>query len=81
MIKSIVIKLAKKYILNSVNDLLMEYKENVNNVTQIVNLWIARLEKITNLLKRIGARVDDGKIDDAEIKESVNEISDVIKNW
>jgi len=33
MIKSIVIKLAKKYILNSVNDLLMEYKENVNNVT------------------------------------------------
>lgn len=81
MIKSIVMKLAKKYVLGAVNDLLMEYKEDVNKVTTTLNLWIERLEKIANLLRRIGARVDDGKIDDEEIEVSVNEISDVIKGW
>lgn len=81
MIKTIVMKLAKKYVLGVVNDLLMEYKEDVNKVTTTLNLWIERLEKIANLLRRIGARVDDGKIDDEEIEVSVNEISDVIKGW
>lgn len=81
MIKSIVMKLAKKYVLGAVNDLLMEYKEDVNKVTTTLNLWIERLEKIANLLRRIGARVDDGKIDDEEIEVSVDEISDVIKGW
>lgn len=81
MIKSIVMKLAKKYVLGAVNDLLMEYKEDVNKVTTTLNLWIERLEKIANLLRRIGARVDDGKIDDEEVEVSVNEISDVIKGW
>lgn len=81
MIKSIVMKLAKKYVLGAVNDLLMEYKEDVNKVTSTLNLWIERLEKIANLLRRIGARVDDGKIDDEEIEVSVDEISDVIKGW
>lgn len=81
MIKTIVMKLAKKYVLGAVNDLLMEYKEDVNKVTTTLNLWIERLEKIANLLRRIGARVDDGKIDDEEIEVSVNEISDVIKGW
>ncbi len=81
MIKSIVMKLAKKYVLGTVNDLLMEYKEDVNKVTSTLNLWIARLEKVTNLLRRIGARVDDGKIDDEEVEVSVGEISEVIKSW
>ena len=81
MIKTIVMKLAKKYVLGAVNDLLKEYKEDVNKVTTTLNLWIERLEKIANLLRRIGARVDDGKIDDEEIEVSVDEISDVIKGW
>lgn len=81
MIKSIVMKLAKKYILSAVNDLLMEYKEDVNKVTTTLNLWIERLEKVMSLLRRIGARVDDGKIDDEEIEVSVDELSDVIKSW
>jgi len=60
--------IAKKYILSMVNSLLDQYKADVAKVTFTLSTWIARLEKVLNLLKCLNARVDDGKIDDDEVE-------------
>ena len=80
--KRLVIYLGKKYIIASINDLLVKYKDNMSYIVQILTIWIKRLQIVIEELKNILSRVtDDYKIDDKEIKESIKEISDIIKNW
>ena len=78
MIKSLVISLGKKYIISALNELLEKYKDNVVEISKVIELWIKRLQIIVEELKNILARISDNKIDDKEIKESVKEISDII---
>ena len=80
--KRLVIYLGKKYIIASINDLLVKYKDNMSYIVQILTIWIKRLQIVIEELKNILSRVtDDYKIDDKDIKESVKEISDIIQNW
>ena len=79
--KTIVKWFATKYVIGIANDVLAQYKDNVEEVTKTLGLWIGRLEKILNLLKCLNARVDDGKIDSDEVEESLDEIKDLVKTW
>ena len=80
--KSLVIYIGKKYIIASINDLLEKYKDNVSEISNVIELWIKRLQIIVEELKNILNRItNDNKIDDKEIKESIKEISDIIKKW
>lgn len=81
MLKSIVIKLGKKYVISAVNGLLKEHKEDVSKITSTTNVWIERLEKIAGQLKMINQRVADGLIEDKEIEDSVKEIEHLVKNF
>ena len=76
-----IIWLAKKYIISALNDLLEKYKDNVNVISDALQLWITRLLVVIEELKKILARVSDGKIENDEVKESVKEIETIIKNW
>ena len=76
-----IIWLAKKYIISALNDLLEKYKDNVTVISDALQLWITRLLVVIEELKKILARVSDGKIENDQVKESVKEIETVIKNW
>lgn len=81
MLKSLIIKLAKKYIVDSINELLQRNKDNMRIVCDIIAIWIIRLEKILAALKHINERAADAKLEDGEIKDSIAEIESVVKEW
>ena len=81
MLKSIVIKLGKKYVVSAVNELLKEHKDDVSKISSTINLWTDRLQKIVGQLKMINVRVSDGIIEDKEIDDSIKEIEQMIKDF
>ena len=81
MLKSLVISLAKKYIISAINDLLEKNKSNVGYICEKINYWTTKLTIIIELLKRISSRCSDGKLDDNEVDKTVNEIETIIKEF
>lgn len=71
----------KKYVISKVNGLLDEYKDNIGKVKDTLQTWIARLEKIIACFKTALAKLDDGKIDNDEIDQTIAEIEKVVKSW
>ena len=81
MIKSLVISLAKKYIISAINDLLEKNKENVGYICEKINYWITKLTLIIELFKKISSRCSDGNLDDKEVDQTVEEIEQIIKEF
>ena len=81
MIKSLVISLAKKYVISSLNDLLEKNKENVEKICEKINYWTTKLTIIIELLKKINSRCSDGKLEDEEVDKTVDEIETLIKEF
>ena len=81
MIKSLVISLAKKYIISAINDLLEKNKENVGYICEKINYWTTKLTIIIELLKKINARCSDGNLDNEEVDQTVEEIEQIIKEF
>ena len=79
--KNFILWLAKKYVVSAVNDTLVKYKDNVLKITSKITLWTERLEKIILQLKKINARVADGKITKEEIEESMSELDVLVKEF
>lgn len=79
--RNFVLWLAKKYVVSAVNDTLVKYKDNVIKITSKITLWTERLEKIILQLKKINARVADGKITKEEIEESMSELEVLVKEF
>ena len=81
MIKSLVISLAKKYIISSLNDLLEKNKSNVGKICEKINYWTTKLSLIIELLKKISNRCSDGNLDDTEVDQTVEEIEKIVKEF
>ena len=81
MIKSLVISLAKKYIISAINDLLEKNKSNVGYICEKINYWTTKLTIIIELLKKINARCSDGNLNDTEVDKTVEEIEKIIKEF
>ncbi len=71
----------KKFLLRQMNKVLDQYKDNTTKVQNALDTWIGRLQRILACLKNILAKLDDGRIDDVEMDESVVEIENVVKQW
>ena len=81
MIKSLVISLAKKYIISSLNDLLEKNKSNVEKICAKISYWTTKLTIIIELLKKINARCSDGNLNDQEVDQTVEEIEKIVKKF
>ena len=81
MLKSLVISLAKKYIISSLNDLLEKNKSNVGKICEKISYCIEKLSLIIELLKKINARCSDGNLNDQEVDQTVNEIEKIVKEF
>ena len=81
MIKSLVISLAKKYVISTINELLEKNKSNVGYICEKINYWTTKLTVIIELLRKINARCSDGKIEDEEVDQTVDEIETLVKEF
>ena len=71
----------KKYVIGKVNKVLDQYKDNVDKVKDTLTVWIARLEKVLSCFKGLLAKLDDGKLDDEEVDDTIADVEQVIKEW
>lgn len=81
MLQSLVISLAKKYVISAINDILDKNKENVGKICEKINYWTTKLTIMIELLKKISSRCSDGKLEDEEVKQTVIELEKIIKDF
>lgn len=81
MLQSFVISLAKKYVISAINDILDKNKENVGKICEKINYWTTKLTIMIELLKKISSRCSDGKLEDAEVQQTVVELENIIKDF
>lgn len=79
MLRSLVIKMFKGYVIDFINDVLSKNQNNVSKICDTIHLYCIRLNLIVDELKKISSRCSDGCIDDDEIKNSIKEIEEIIK--
>ena len=74
MFKSLIVKIAKKYILGSLNDFLYRNKDNAKKVSEQIGIWSSRLQAILIDLDKVAKFAEDGKLDDDEAKRTLEMI-------
>lgn len=72
---------AKKYVISLVNDLLNDYKDDIEKAKLTLELWVKRIDKILNTLRSMLNKLDDNKITDEEVEQVTNKITSTIKEW
>lgn len=81
MVKAIIIKLAKRYLLGNLNDFLYKNKDNAKKVSERFALWSSRLNTIILALNKIAGFVEDGKLDDSEAKQTMEILSNTVRDF
>ena len=81
MLQSLVIRLAKKYVISAINDILEKNKENVGKICEKISYLTTKLTIIIELLKKISARCSDGKLEDDEVQQTVADLEKIIKDF
>ena len=81
MFKSLIVRIAKRYVLGNLNDFLFRNKDNAKKVAEQVGLWSIRLNTIIHALNRIAGFVEDGKLDDNEAKETMELLDKTIRDF
>ena len=81
MFKSLIVRIAKRYVLGNLNDFLFRNKDNAKMVAEQVALWSARLNTIIIALNKIAGFVKDGKLDDNEAKQTMDILSDTVRDF
>ena len=77
MIKYII----RKWILNQINNLLSKYETNILTVRNTLTSWITKLELIITIFKRTLTRIEDNKLTDEEIDDTISDVEKTIKEW
>lgn len=81
MFKSLIVRIAKRYVLGNLNDFLFRNKDNAKKVAEQVGLWSIRLNTIIHALNRIAGFVEDGKLDDNEAKQTMEILSKTVRDF
>lgn len=71
----------RKFILKKVNEVLKEKKTSVDACKKTVDLWQSRVQLVLDATRSLSQKLDDGKIDDAEIEAFIEELKKTIESW
>ena len=71
----------KKVVCGKVNDLLAQYKDDVENVKSTLNVWIVRIKAILQCLENMLKKLDDNELSPDDVKDINEEIKTLIKEW
>lgn len=77
MIKYII----RKWILKQINNLLSKYETNILTVRNTLTSWITKLELLITIFKRTLTRIEDNKLTDEEIDDTISDVEKTIKEW
>ena len=77
MIKYII----RKWILKQINNLLSKYETNILIVRNTLTSWITKLELLITIFKRTLTRIEDNKLTDEEIDDTMSDVEKTIKEW
>ena len=81
MFTSLIVRIAKRYVLGNLNDFLFRNKDNAKKVAEQVALWSSRLNTIILALNKIAGFVKDGKLDDNEAKQTMEILSNTVRDF
>ena len=73
--------IAKRFLLGLVNEVLAKYKDDTAKCKAIVETWTLRLQKLLLVFNGFLAKLDDGRLDDVEVDDTIDKITDVVKEW
>lgn len=71
----------RKFILSKLNDFLEMKQEDVTKAKNLVELWNTRAQKVSMALSSLLQKLDDGKVDEEEIEQAVDEIRRLVGEW
>lgn len=78
MFKSLIVKVAKNYVLKSLNDFLDKNKDNAKKVSEQIAIWSSRLQSILAYLNQIAKFAEDGKLDDDEAQKTLDMLEKLV---
>lgn len=67
--------------MKQINNLLSKYETNILTVRNTLTSWITKLELIITIFKRTLTRIEDNKLTDEEIDDTISDIEKTIKEW
>lgn len=73
--------IVKKVVCGKVNDLLAQYKDDVESVKSTLNVWIVRIKAILQCLENMLKKLDDNELSPDDVKDINEEIKTLIKEW
>ena len=71
----------KKVVCGKVNDLLAQYKDDVESVKSTISVWIVRIKAILQCLENMLKKLDDNELSPDDVKDINEEIKTLIKEW
>lgn len=73
--------IVRKFLMSKLNGVLEKYQEDVLTVRNRLNSMIAQLELVITAFKRVLTRLDDGRLTDDEVDETIADVDRIIKEW
>ena len=73
--------IVKKVLCGKINKLLDEYKGDVVKAKTMLQIWTERMEKVLACFKSMLAKLDDNQLSSDEVKEAVDEVNKLVKEW
>ena len=67
--------------MKQINNLLSKYETNILIVRNTLTSWITKLELLITIFKRTLTRIEDNKLTDEEIDDTISDIEKTIKEW
>jgi hypothetical protein len=71
----------RSFALKQVNKLLEGYRDDVDKARQTVVVWTGRAKALTACLESLSKKLEDGKIDEDELTDAIDEIKTLVKGW
>ncbi len=79
MINRLIKMFAKKWAKDTLNEVLKDKEKDMQKVISTTKVWTTRLEKILAALQSLLQKLDDNKITDEEIDQSISEVRKLIE--
>lgn len=79
MIKSLILNLAKKYLIGFVNDLLKNYY--TESLSSKLHFWIKNLKNIVDLFEKVENRLSDSELTQQEVEDTKKEFDVLLENF
>ena len=73
--------IAKKYLMKKMNGLLEECRGGVDKFRAAAAKWVGRLRNVLSCLETALAKLDDGRLDQDEVKQTVDAVRELVKSW